>query len=613
MNAVLREADTDGDGLICFNEFKTYMIKTKHPCAESEKLMLQKFKSIDLDKNGTLSLDELVENSIYYWKVDQIAKKKKNLHEIDDVHEAKQYIAENITKIMREMDENKDGKISMDEFVKYHFKIKSPASGSMQMLKAKFNAIDRDRSGFLDFEELFEHSLYEWKVDHRERQRKMLCNIDDPAVARKQIAENLRKVMKQMDTDGDGEISYAEFKAYNIAMKTPQSKDEKMLKAKFNSIDRDRSGKLSFEELLEHGMYDWQADLLQRQRKNVLKNLHQTSDANKADLIIDNSLKNMMAKFDANGDGEIDWNEFLTYHKTMNTQQSKDENILRAKFNAIDTDRSGKLSVKELKQYILEEWKVSQMKKSNKVFFTSLKKIVDPKKATAFIHINVDKFMREFDTNKDGELDFAEYKFMHEQIQSEFSKNEAALRNRFNAIDEDGSGKLSAGEMKKFMMFDWQISQQKKQRLNDIKHLHEIKDPRAAKTAIKQGIDRVMRMADTDNDGMISFEEFVAYHQHMKTPFAKSEQLLKAKFKAIDSDKSGWLSQDELMAHLLYEWKVEQIAISRGKSTRFTKIEDIETKKEAEAAIHAEIRLNFEKMDSDKDGIISWEEFKAYH
>lgn len=511
------------------------------------------------------------------------------------------------------MDENKDGKISMDEFVKYHFKIKSPASGSMQMLKAKFNAIDRDRSGFLDFEELFEHSLYEWKVDHRERQRKMLCNIDDPAVARKQIAENLRKVMKQMDTDGDGEISYAEFKAYNIAMKTPQSKDEKMLKAKFNSIDRDRSGKLSFEELLEHGMYDWQADLLQRQRKNVLKNLHQTSDANKADLIIDNSLKNMMAKFDANGDGEIDWNEFLTYHKTMNTQQSKDENILRAKFNAIDTDRSGKLSVKELKQYILEEWKVSQMKKSNKVFFTSLKKIVDPKKATAFIHINVDKFMREFDTNKDGELDFAEYKFMHEQIQSEFSKNEAALRNRFNAIDEDGSGKLSAGEMKKFMMFDWQISQQKKQRLNDIKHLHEIKDPRAAKTAIKQGIDRVMRMADTDNDGMISFEEFVAYHQHMKTPFAKSEQLLKAKFKAIDSDKSGWLSQDELMAHLLYEWKVEQIAISRGKSTRFTKIEDIETKKEAEAAIHAEIRLNFEKMDSDKDGIISWEEFKAYH
>lgn len=613
MNAVLREADTDGDGLICFNEFKTYMIKTKHPCAESEKLMLQKFKSIDLDKNGTLSLDELVENSIYYWKVDQIAKKKKNLHEIDDVHEAKQYIAENITKIMREMDENKDGKISMDEFVKYHFKIKSPASGSMQMLKAKFNAIDRDRSGFLDFEELFEHSLYEWKVDHRERQRKMLCNIDDPAVARKQIAENLRKVMKQMDTDGDGEISYAEFKAYNIAMKTPQSKDEKMLKAKFNSIDRDRSGKLSFEELLEHGMYDWQADLLQRQRKNVLKNLHQTSDANKADLIIDNSLKNLMAKFDANGDGEIDWNEFLTYHKTMNTQQSKDENILRAKFNAIDTDRSGKLSVKELKQYILEEWKVSQMKKSNKVFFTSLKKIVDPKKATAFIHINVDKFMREFDTNKDGELDFAEYKFMHEQIQSEFSKNEAALRNRFNAIDEDGSGKLSAGEMKKFMMFDWQISQQKKQRLNDIKHLHEIKDPRAAKTAIKQGIDRVMRMADTDNDGMISFEEFVAYHQHMKTPFAKSEQLLKAKFKAIDSDKSGWLSQDELMAHLLYEWKVEQIAISRGKSTRFTKIEDIETKKEAEAAIHAEIRLNFEKMDSDKDGIISWEEFKAYH
>lgn len=345
----------------------------------------------------------------------------------------------------------------------------------------------------------------------------------------------------------------------------------------------------------------------------MLKNLHKTSDANKADLIIDNSLKNLMAKFDANGDGEIDWNEFLTYHKTMNTQQSKDENILRAKFNAIDTDRSGKLSVKELKQYILEEWKVSQMKKSNKVFFTSLKKIVDPKKATAFIHINVDKFMREFDTNKDGELDFAEYKFMHEQIQSEFSKNEAALRNRFNAIDEDGSGKLSAGEMKKFMMFDWQISQQKKQRLNDIKHLHEIKDPRAAKTVIKQGIDRVMRMADTDNDGMISFEEFVAYHQHMKTPFAKSEQLLKAKFKAIDSDKSGWLSQDELMAHLLYEWKVEQIAISRGKSTRFTKIEDIETKKEAEAAIHAEIRLNFEKMDSDKDGIISWEEFKAYH
>lgn len=84
---------------------------------------------------------------------------------------------------MKEMDSNHDGKISYEEFKNYHKKINSQISKSEKMLKAKFNSIDRDRNGYLDFDELVEHSLYEWHINRREIERKNLNDITDQAQA----------------------------------------------------------------------------------------------------------------------------------------------------------------------------------------------------------------------------------------------------------------------------------------------------------------------------------------------------------------------------------------------------------------------------------------------
>jgi calcium-dependent protein kinase len=97
----------------------------------------------------------------------------------------------------------------------------------------------------------------------------------------KDVNINVEDIFASVDTDGSGVINYTEFIAATIDQKV-YLKEERLYEA-FKAFDKDSSGKISTEEI-----------------RNVMK----TDDASK--------IEELIKTFDTNGDGEIDYNEFIS-------------------------------------------------------------------------------------------------------------------------------------------------------------------------------------------------------------------------------------------------------------------------------------------------------------
>lgn len=100
----------------------------------------------------------------------------------------------------------------------------------------------------------------------------------------------------------------------------------------------------------------------------------------------DDDIQQMIKSVDDNGDGEIDFDEFLILMSTKKKNEDPDKELMDA-FKVFDADSSGTISRKELKKL---------MKQLGQ-------KLSDQE---------LDAMMEEVDTDKSGEIDFEEFKAM---------------------------------------------------------------------------------------------------------------------------------------------------------------------------------------------------------
>lgn len=128
-------------------------------------------------------------------------------------------------------------------------------------LKEIFNTLDKDNNGSLTLEEV----------------RTGIEKLKDC----KDL--NFEEVFKSIDTDGSGVINYTEFLAATMDQKL-YMKEERLYEA-FKVFDKDNSGKISAEEI-----------------KSIIQDENMSLD----------KAKELIKTFDTNGDGEIDYNEFIT-------------------------------------------------------------------------------------------------------------------------------------------------------------------------------------------------------------------------------------------------------------------------------------------------------------
>lgn len=142
-----------------------------HLTAKEREMYTKVFLGMDKDGNGWLSVEELAEGC-----------RQLGFHLTNDEAEAS-FCA---------IDDNNDGRITLDEFLAImgHIEDTNPQAKKEAKLRRSFREMDKDGSGLLSEKELLDglrHAGYN--------------------VSRDQV----RKVMQDLDQNGDGKISFEEF------------------------------------------------------------------------------------------------------------------------------------------------------------------------------------------------------------------------------------------------------------------------------------------------------------------------------------------------------------------------------------------------------------------
>ncbi|CAJ1367768.1 unnamed protein product [Effrenium voratum] len=104
-------------------------------------------------------------------------------------------------------------------------------------------------------------------------------------------------------------------------------------------------------------------------------------------------------------------------------------------------------------------------------------------------------------------------------------------------------------------------------------------------TTTPQKVSSLLKKMSTDGDEMVSFEEFVEFYTHFEEGDDQHSDMIKATFRAWDTDRSGKLSRKEFFS----------VMKSLNKSMT-----------------DAKITLLYTAMDRDHDGKISYEEWIDY-
>ncbi|CAE6945216.1 CPK3 [Symbiodinium natans] len=144
--------------------------------------------------------------------------------------------------------------------------------GALSALRETFTQLDQDGDGIITFNEL--------------KQGLKTAGFGDQF-----SNKDLQDLAKAVDADGSGEIDYTEFIA--AAMERQAVVQESTLWAAFRVFDKNDDGRISMKELQE-----------------VLG----TKEANKA--VSKDNVKKILSEVDKNGDGFIDFNEFIEMMRT---------------------------------------------------------------------------------------------------------------------------------------------------------------------------------------------------------------------------------------------------------------------------------------------------------
>lgn len=258
--------------------------------------------------------------------------------------------------LIRDADENGDGRISFNEFVRL-LKAKGEASllshpPNPRQLQDAFRRLDANGDGVLSRGEL--------KMFAREF-------VQTEGLSKQYV----EKLLREADRNGDGKIDYDEFlrmcNAVALSKRLNDPMDTHEVMDVFQRMDADGNGYLSAGELRLF------ADMLQGENKVAI-------DADFVEMLVD--------ECDLDGDGKVDYVEF---HRLFNAHQCaehvddpSDEREMRRVFEKLDSDGNAYLCAPELR-----------------IFLTSLDPSITAKIANRLI--------ADADSHGDGKLDFHDF------------------------------------------------------------------------------------------------------------------------------------------------------------------------------------------------------------
>mmetsp|Transcript_33896 Transcript_33896/g.59775 ORF Transcript_33896/g.59775 Transcript_33896/m.59775 type:complete len:771 (+) Transcript_33896:79-2391(+) len=415
-SSIMQGFDSNKDGQIELKELLARVGDNSHVHAAFSG-WTSGFNLADDDQNGKLDLDELTFLLKHVSSMDQ-----QNL-----VAESEESVAGSV---MDGFDTNKDGKLSLQE-LEAHVGDKQDLHAAFQGWQEGFKQADADKDGHLTVQELADLLS---KVS-REDQGNLVQESE------KSIGES---IMEGFDIDRNGKISLKELNAH-IGDKEHVHAAFEGWQDGFKEADADKDGFLSQEELndlLAKVSRQDQQKLVQDSESSMISWLLDGFDADKNGKLSAEELREHGMDFfsggferaDADGDLQLDSDELRSFmahagKQVMNqaahqSQQSMVESVR----SGFDADKDGKISMKELLDHVGSK---SDMQ--------------------GFIQGWQDGF-KEADANKDGHLDDAELADLLSHVTKQerhklVEESEETAATVMEGFDADKDGKISLAEL----------------------------------------------------------------------------------------------------------------------------------------------------------------------
>ena len=227
----------------------------------------------------------------------------------------------------------------------------------------------------------------------------------------------MKELLATFDEDGDGEIDYDEFVREFTDDSDPLA-DAWTLQSKLAVVDSDIA-EIELNEAFAKLDYDGDGSITHDEFRAGLRRI--------GVILPIGTVKELIKTFDADGDGMIEWQEFVHEFGTKPHQlqamllaqgQKSDarQEILTRIWKRVDADGSGALDREEVRQVLIQMGRPEE-------------------------DIDLDAAMEELDADGDGEVDFGEF-------EAWFFKRGVDLQATFAAMDIDGDGSLTHREFR---------------------------------------------------------------------------------------------------------------------------------------------------------------------
>eukprot|EP01052_Picozoa_sp_SAG31_P005815 SAG31_NODE_261_length_18904_cov_115.315554_4_plen_2049_part_00 len=409
-------------------------------------------------------------------------------------------------------------------------------------------------------------------------------SVDEQRMETQIIA--LREMFKQYDTDGDGYLQRTEFDdmAYELGFKASATQlDEawievdtpELLRQGEEALEGHRpSDKVTFEKLKDFLLSDlvvsMSASLLQSQ-------LLARVETYKSDMLL---LKRLFTKYDADGNGLIDFEEYETLATAL--QFSGNINDLAETFKEIDTDGSGSIEFSEFK-----------------TFFTSNN--IDLGASTDLLRdliveqleedrITVDTLRAVFAKHDDGRGFIDKFDFDVFADQLGYRGKETDLEDMFEAMDADANGLISWDEWIDYFL---PLVGDGDTKMGEIRRnmFEKYQGDSIDLKILRQMFDKV----DINNNGTIDSREFKKLCG--KLGFAGSEKDIFDSFSRADEDGSGTIDWNEFR-----DWY--------NAKNPDAVVQAMQREREAEEERSMMLKSTFEAFDGDGNGVLDRAEFK---
>lgn len=644
--ASFRRFDVNNDGVMDLEEMKSMMNSS---CGKkmSDNEVSTLFKKGDLDGDGQIDLQEFIK-LMFPSCSDVLTKLRNSYSNLKDVKAA-----------FRKFDSDGDGHITRQELKGVMAKF------SDAEVDAVFALGDRDQSGGIDYAEFIglmvsNSGTILKKISSQFADEKAVIagfkRVDangDGAITRAELKQGLKLseddtevVFALGDLDGDGEISLPEFvRLMCPAAESGLSKVRNSYRniheviAAFKRFDSNCDGALSQQELCS-GMGGAGLNLSSAEVRAIftLADINQDGEISYTEFIsalfpaaadglakLRNALKDIgcvkqaFKKFDADGDGEISFQELKSGASSV---AKLSEGELSAIFAMGDVDNDGKISFSEFARLLLP---------STDENITLIKKTLGSNVAATF---------KKFDANNDGNISVQELNSGLKSTGLKLSDKEVEVI--FAVGDLDGDGEISEAEFENLLGVAVSFG-----KVEDVKAAFfrfdknndgsidrsELKQMLAAtgKSPTEQEVDQLFKKGDIDGDGKIDLQEFI----HLMFPAAtetlsklqksfKSLNEVKAAFRKFDVDGDGHITRIELKQVMtkFSESEIDQV-FSLGDMDKSGSIDYQEfigmmipsaaatiKKLSANFKTVCDIKAAFKRFDADGDGQMTKKEMK---